>query len=564
MILRKIFKARYAWAGVLLVAITPAWFLHSRTAFETVMTAAFYACFLLFYMLYLTESPRYLYAAVIFGAATFYSYSNAQAIILTGAGLLLISDFRYHLRNREVVLKGLALALLLAIPFIEFRLSRPQAISDHLRVVGSYWFEAIPLSNKLLTFTQNYLYGLSPQYWFFPNSQDLSRHRLLGFGQMQTLVLPLVLLGLAVSLYRWRSPTHRALLLAALAIPVGASLVDIGITRVLAFIIPANLLAALGLEWLLDRWKERLPYRLAALVLFLALAWANLALLRTALVNGPLWFRDYGLYGMQYGARQLFEEAIPEYLKNEPNVQVLVTSTWANGADNFLHFFFNSQEQQHVRMDGVEAYMFKKLPLDDNMVFVMVDSEYLKAKASEKFEMVKLEKIIPYPDGSPGFYFTRLRYANNVDAIFAAEKEARKTLVVGDVTMDGQNLELRYSQIDMGEPALMFDGDLFTLMRGMEANPFILEFYFPQPRTVSGLDADFGSIDITLTAKLYPKVDGEPITYNQTFMNSSGTSQVEMPFGNTPEKVSKVRIEILNTQSGETDNIHIRELHLLP
>jgi len=564
MILRKIFKARYAWAGVLLVAVTPAWFLHSRTAFETVMTTAFYACFLLFYLLYLTESPRYLYAAVIFGAATFYSYSNAQAIILAAAGMLFVADFRYHLRNREVVFKGLVLALLLAIPFIEFRLSRPQAIAEHLRVVGSYWFQAIPFSNKLLIFTQKYLYGLSPQYWFFPNSHDLPRHRMLGFGQMQTLVLPLVLLGLAVSISRWRSSTHRAVLLAALATPVGAALVDVGIARVLAFIIPANLLAALGLEWLLDRWKERLPYRLTALALFVVLAWANLALLRTALVNGPLWFRDYGLYGMQYGARQLFEEAIPEYLKNEPDVQVLVTSTWANGADNLLRFFFTPQEQPRVRMDGVESYLFKRLPLNDDMVFVMDSSEYQKAKESAKFGWIKLEKVIPYPDGSPGFYFARLRYADDVDAIFAAEQEARKTLVTSIVNLDGQNVELRYSQIDMGIPDFMFDGDLFTLMRGMEANPFILEFYFPQPGTVNGLSADFGLVNITLTAKLYPQVDGEPAIYNQTFMNSSGSSQVEMRFANAPEKVAKVHLEILNILSGETANIHIRELHLLP
>jgi hypothetical protein len=148
-------------------------------------------------------------------------------------------------------------------------------------------------------------------------------------------------------------------ILAALATPVGAALVDVGIARVLTFIIPANLLAAIGLEWILERWKNRLPYRLTAWVIFGVLAWANLALLRTSLVDGPLWFRDYGLYGMQYGARQLFEEAIPEYLVNEPDTTVLVTSTWANGADNFLRFFYTPEEQKRVGMDGVEAYMFK-------------------------------------------------------------------------------------------------------------------------------------------------------------------------------------------------------------
>jgi hypothetical protein len=565
LILQKVFKARFSWIGILLVAVTPAWFLHSRTAFETVMTTAFYAGFLLFYLLYRCESPRYIYGAVIFGVMTFYSYSNAQAIILAAAGLLFISDLPYHWRNREVVLKGLVLTAVLAIPFIQFRLSRPHAFEEHLRTVGSYWYQAAPLSTKLLTFAKNYLYGLSPQYWFIPNAHDLPRHRMLGFGQMQTLVLPLVLLGLAVCIANWRSSPHRAVVLAAMATPVGAALVDVGIARVLAFIIPANLLAALGIEWLLERWKERLPYRVVAWALFAVLAWANFGLLRTALVAGPLWFRDYGLYGMQYGARQLFEEAIPKYLEADSETQVLVSSTWANGADNFLGFFYTPEERKRVRMDGVESYLFKKLPLNDDMLFVMTASEYQQAIESPKFDSVKVDRMIPYPDGTPGFYFARLTYAEDVDAIFAAEQESRKLLVTGVVDLDGQNVELRFSQIDMGTPALMFDGDVFTLMRGKEANPFILEFYFPQPRSVSGLAADFGLVNFTLTARLYAQEDSQPVTINQTFLNAtSGDSSFEMPFTNAPETVSKIHLEILNTLTGETANIHIRELHLLP
>lgn len=131
--------------------------------------------------------------------------------------------------------------------------------------------------------------------------------------------------------------------------------------------------------------------------------------------------------------------------------------------------------------------------------------------------------------------------------------------------MDGEAVELRYSQIDMGSPALMFDGDPFTLMRGTEANPFILEIFFPQPRSVSGLTADFGLVNLTLTAKLYAQGEAEPVTVSQTYLNAnSGNSTVEMPFPNAPEQVNHIRLEILNVLSGEIANIHIRELHLLP
>ena len=66
--LRDIFKIRYWWSSVLLLSVIPAWFLHSRTAFETVEMTAFYAAFLYFYLRYRTINPRALYAALIFGA----------------------------------------------------------------------------------------------------------------------------------------------------------------------------------------------------------------------------------------------------------------------------------------------------------------------------------------------------------------------------------------------------------------------------------------------------------------------------------------------------------------
>ncbi|MCI0520121.1 MAG: glycosyltransferase family 39 protein [Chloroflexi bacterium] len=613
LILRDFFKARYWWAGVLLVALTPAWFLHSRTAFETVMTASFYACFAYFYLLYRLKSPRYLYAAVLSGAAAFYSYSNAQAILLAAAALLFLSDLRYHWQQRAVVVRGLLLAAVLALPFISFRLNHPDALSAHLKVIGSYWFSDLSLGEKIVQFVRRYTYGLSPQYWFFPNEHDLPRHRMAGFGQMQTAVLPLALTGLAVSLWRWRSSAHRAVLILALATPVGAALVDVGIARILAFIVPANILVALGLEWLLARVKALrvIPQREAqsssdrkvsarnegtkqspqavgaassgwrpprsdtavsysgrerwiALGLFLFLAWANLSMLRIALSQGPLWFRDYGLYGMQYGAKQLFEEAIPAILEEDPQAQILVTSTWANGADNFPRFFYNAEQRKRVRMDGVEAYLFKKLPLDEHMVFVASPAEYNQALDSPKVNVTRVERVVEYPDGSPGFYFFRMRYSDDVDALFAAEKEARRQLVSAHAVLDGQTIAIRHSQIDMGLPDYMFDGDSFTLMRGMEANPFILELEFPEARRISGITADFGLVNVKLTAILYSQDQAAPSIFNSTFLNATGAPLVEMNFAGAPARVSKIRLEIFNTLSGETANIHIRELTFLP
>jgi hypothetical protein len=110
MILKQIFKIRLWWVGVLVVAITPAWFLHSRTSYETVMTTAFFAMFVWFYLRY-REKGSSIIPALIFGALTFYTYSNAQLIALWAALLLFISDIRYHWTQRKALLNAVPVAI---------------------------------------------------------------------------------------------------------------------------------------------------------------------------------------------------------------------------------------------------------------------------------------------------------------------------------------------------------------------------------------------------------------------------------------------------------------------
>ena len=125
-------------------------------------------------------------------------------------------------------------------------------------------------------------------------------------------------------------------------------------------------------------------------------------------------------------------------------------------------------------------------------------------------------------------------------------------------------MELRYSQIDMGEPKNMFDGDTLTLMRGLEANPFILELSFPPRAKFSGVQADFGIADLTLTALLYASSEGEPATYSNDLFSTDIDPLMRLTFDQGPLEISKIRFEIFNRAAGETANIHIKELNLLP
>ena len=81
LILRNAFHKRPWWAGTLLLSITPAWFLHSRTAFETILFASIYTWFLYFYLRYRQGAVKFAFPALVFAGFAFYSYSGGQIVI---------------------------------------------------------------------------------------------------------------------------------------------------------------------------------------------------------------------------------------------------------------------------------------------------------------------------------------------------------------------------------------------------------------------------------------------------------------------------------------------------
>jgi 4-amino-4-deoxy-L-arabinose transferase-like glycosyltransferase len=256
--LKWVFKIRLWWAGVLVMAVIPTWLLHSRTAFDLVMMAAFYACFLCAYLLYRFYSPRFLYAALVFAAATSYSYPNGQAVVLASAVLLLLSDLRYHLRQPPRLILGVSLlAVALLLPLVRFLIEQPGAWGGQLRVINSYVVQPLPLWEKISTFLRLFSQGLDPRYWFLPSEVDWVRHRWAGLGHLGQYLLPFVAVGLGRALWQWRSPAHRAMLIAILAAPAGAALFRIEVTRTIAMVVPAALLAVIGLEQVYD-WMSRL------------------------------------------------------------------------------------------------------------------------------------------------------------------------------------------------------------------------------------------------------------------------------------------------------------------
>lgn len=558
----KVFKSRYSWLAILLLSVAPAWFLHSRTAFETALGTTFYAVFIYFYLMYRIRDKRYLYAAVVAGALCFYSYSPSQMVMAVSTILLIISDFKYHRENWKLVLKAFGVAILLALPYVRFLVLHGSENYHHLVMLQSYWLSDKTPLQKLGVFGLEYLRGLNPFYWFFPNNVDIIRHVMKGYGHLLLITLPFFLLGVYVCIRNFRKPEYRAILIFFLAAPAGEALVELGITRALFMVIPAVLLIALGMEMVLT-WLEKLrvPHNALAGGLFVVLAFFNFYMLHDAVENGPIWYSDYGLGGMQYGGRQLFGE-VGDFLKENPGTYLIVTPSWANGTDVLARFYFN--DPQPFVLGSIDGYIEEEGKLTPNTAFVVTPEELDRIKAAGKFTNIRILKTLPYPTGKPGFYFIKLDYVANIDDIFTAEKAARLSFKEENITLrDGTPVHVRYSPLDMGPINNAFDGDQNTLIRSYEANPLKIQLYFTNPRSVEKVTVRVGGTPTEVTVSVYPPGSDTPTTFVESKPETPDPRDVVIDFGKTLD-AARIDISTKSVRDGEPAHVHIWEITLSP
>jgi len=556
----KVFKSRYSWLAILLLSVTPAWFLHSRTAFETALATTFYACFIYCYLIYRTENKRYIYGAVVSGVLCFYSYSPAQMVMLFSAVLLLISDFKYHWQNRMLALKAFGLAVLLAIPYIRFLAAHGEENYRHLIILQSYWLSDKTLPEKLGIFGFTYLKGLNPLYWFTPNNLDFVRHVMKGYGHLLLVTLPFFVLGVVVAIRNFRKPEYRAILIAFLAAPAGAALVELGVTRALFMVIPAVLLIAIGFEVLLA-WLEKLrvPHNALAGGLFCGLALFNFYMLRDSVVNGPVWYMDYGLGGMQYGGKELFGE-VRGYLKENPRTYLIITPSWANGADVLARFYFN--DPQPFQLGSIDGFINQKGEITPNTVFVVAPEELERIKGTGKFTDIRILKTMPYPTGKPGFYFIKLGYVSNIDELFAAERASRLGFEEANITLqDGTPVRIRYSPLDMGPIGNAFDDNEGTIIRSEQANPLRTQLFFNEPRKVNSVLVRAGGTPTGVTVEVYLPGSDTPLVFKAEKPETPDPRDVVVEFGKVFD-AARIDIATKSIRDGEPAHVHIWEISL--
>jgi len=559
--LRDFFKARLWWAAPAFMAAVPAWFLHSRTAFETSLGVSMFSLFLYFYLCYRLKDRRYLPWAFLFGALAFYAYSPLQLVVVLTGVVLLGVDWRYHWADRKGLLRGLAVLVILAAPYMRFRLQYPEALGQHLTQLQSYWVSSQPLGAKIEEFFRRYLHGFDPAYWFLPNSSDLIRHQMKGLGHMRLISLPFVLLGLGAAVRRLKDPAVRVVLIALLTVPAGAALVDVAITRLLVMILPLTYLALLGMEQL-TAWLVQKHAQLVArwVGVGLVLLWAALAGTMTvdALKNGSTWYEDYGLYGMQWGGETLFDE-IKSFMQAHPEKEIHLSPSWANGTDVIARFFL--EDPLPIQMGTIEPYTLYQMPLNEDIVFVMTPEEYSWMLTTNKFADVEVLQCLPYPNGKCGFYFVTLRYVDNVAEIFAREQAERREPKQAEVELLGQSVSVEYSPLDIGSIAQIFDGDSKTFIRTFEANPLEITLSFSQPVELRGVSMLIGNAASRLELEVTLPDSQTPLLFTAEINPQQAYRTLGVSFGKTLQ-VQSLYLRLYDLDQSEPGHVHLWEVNL--
>ncbi len=559
--LRDHFKIQLWQLAPLVLAVIPTWFLHSRTAFEYSLMVTFYTGFLYYYLNYRAGKLRDLYLALILGALAFYSYSSGEiVIVVTGLALLLI-DFRYHQRNRVTTLRGFGLLTLLVLPLVRFWLAHPQEYATRLVRYSSYLASDTPVLEKISRYLTEYLSGLNPIYWFFTNPNGEPFHQMAGHAHIAMLLLPFYLWGIWLAAHRLQRAEMRVALVALLAAPCGAALVAINPNRALAVVIPVVLLAMLGMAAAIDLLSKRahLPQKLLTWVLALALTVGSFGLLADALTREPLRSNTYGLKGLQFGAKEIFGAAAT-YREDHPDLQVLITPNWAFQAEVLRQFFVSTDN--NIRLYGMNQLVESIAPEVGQSVFVLLQEEYDAVVDSGHFDPPQVEQVIQYPDGSPGFYFVRLRYRSDIQAVLQTEQEARARLVDNSAVINGETVIVRHQELE-GEVGNLFDGDPDSLIKTRSVNPLVIELVYDTPRPLTGIVAWIGSEKVNLKVSGWEE-ESKPAREVQQTIEEDGRMyrDIKVDFGGS-WTVRKLRFELYDVDSVENSIVHLWELEPL-
>lgn len=106
-----------------------------------------------------------------------------------------------------------------------------------------------------------------------------------------------------------------------------------------------------------------------------------------AIVKGPLWYSDYGLYGMQWGGQQLSQK-ISQFRQDNPQSKLKLSPGWANNTDIIMRYFLG--DPLPLEIGTIREFDLYYQELDPNQVFIITPEEYSWLVQNPKFEQLEV------------------------------------------------------------------------------------------------------------------------------------------------------------------------------
>lgn len=557
-VLRRTLNLATWWSFPLFLMANPAWFFHARTGYDAPLAALFFGLFLGFGISFLSGSLKAIYGALFFAALCFYTSASARLVMpLAFACFLWLSRSSLTLISWK---KLAAVSIALALPYVRYVFLYPGEQVTQLRILGSFWTQNRGLWSRILVACKSYLSAWDPRFWLGTGVAPL-RHNVPDMGLLDPLVVALAGLGVVVALRRAvRGPgknVYRLILLCLLASPAAALVYEPGVSRQM-FLIPVLCTLAVFGSSVLWGWLPGLGKRVLSVSLAVVLMVLAVRVGVRAVILGPPLDTDYGFYGWQWGAPQLFGAA-KEFLEKDPSLTLMVSATSFNDGEQLGRFFLGDHPRlQWVSPAWLQTYL-RELP--PHCLFVFPWSEHQELRTDPKFTRPQIVTVLYDPSGRPAFAFCRLGYSPAAPSLIAHEIEERRKPVRASVCLGGEQVEVWHSLLDMGPLANAFDGNKNTLIRTMEANPLRLDLHFPSTHTFVQASFSIGAVETGL--RVYAQVGSNwELVGTADFPGASGNRDVVVTLRPVPASGVRVEIEDL-AQKGELSNVHLWELALV-
>lgn len=511
---------------------------------------------------YVEEHNRwYLYACSAACALGLYTYPQgyflAPTMVMTLLALYLTG---FRMRGREWF-TFFAIFVLCALPFVSMVIKDPGIftvgyLGEKIQAQGSAL--AALLRNTVTAFGAYNFAG-----------DQVFRSNPLGRPHLDFLSGILFIIGIFYWLQKPRRKAGLLLLVPFLALHIPSILVISGsgevpsAVRTLGVAPIAYILAASGLWALFHLIQQRRGMRWAWTVSAIMLLLITAANLRS-------YFVDY-ISDMPYHNTPI-ARLITNYADTlPPDTQVYLSGCcWESGMPEPLSIEYEMVHPKNFRRLNAEDLTCGNVDaLYGPAVIIWSFREPLPALAlsacAERFPA----QLYSSSAGLPAFYAATIQGLKNRAPVepeelkdpqaLNAEGLLEKTLPWGD-----EIVLARYSPADIGRIEDVVDGKFETLLRGLAANPLVIEFEFSEPHTISVVAVTTGTMEHFTVKAIATYANATTAETLQDFTDQPFDPTVEVVLPESDQQIQAIRIEIadLGLVPEGGFHIHIREIEL--